>query len=147
MNYHLEEHIELKKHAAFKRSLRTRRGMEIRRLKGAWFGNAPTGYNKYRNNEGITLLTHSLEAYDLAQAFKRIASKNETIISCWLNWREKINPISLRAYKKMLTNRIYVGEIRIKANDGESFCWTKGRHRPIIDMATFEQVQIILREN
>ena len=124
---------------------RTLFGMRKAKKDGRYLGKAPYGYTNNRDNQkkpiievneyeaGIIrkIFNWFLEGYTVAE----IKRKAKTI---------GFNQTGKDSVYRILTNRVYIGLIKIKACEEQSEHYIKGIHTPIIDEDDFYRVQSVL---
>ena len=122
-----------------------KRGLRQKLRRGEWPGWAPIGY---ANN----LRTHTIEidkerASKIRKLFKAYASDKYTLkdlanlsFSLGLVSQRKRKGLSVAVIQRMLENKFYIGLFTYR---GETY---EGKHKPLIDKATFDKVQRILKE-
>ncbi len=122
-----------------------KRGLRQKLRRGEWPGQAPIGYvNNLRNH---TIEIDKEKALLIRKLFKVYASGKYTLKdladlsrSLGLVSQRKRRGLSVAVIQRMLENNFYIGLFTYK---GETY---EGKHKPIIDKATFDKVQQILKE-
>jgi site-specific DNA recombinase len=123
------------------RSERTTDGMKQATRKGMWLFRVPFGYNSFKKNgkgylvqnEDSTIVKEIFELYDRGYRIYEI----EKI------FKLKGKSFSKQFLSKILRSPVYKGKIRIEKWFEEEEI--EGAHKPIIDEATFDRIQEILK--
>ncbi|WP_437203007.1 recombinase family protein [Planctomicrobium sp. SH664] len=126
-------------------SVDVREGL-ARRVKDGWFvGLAPYGYrNARKEGRGIVEVDPD-PAANVQRIFHLYAYENctldglvETINSEGRLWRKSQPTFPRSSIANILKDRAYIGELEYKGN------WYPGKHKPLIDRATWDRVQALL---
>ena len=122
-----------------------KRGLRQKLRRGEWPGQAPIGYVN-------DLRTHTIEidrekAPTIRKLFKAYASSKYTLkdladlsLSSGLVSQRKRKGLSVAVIQRMLENKFYIGLFTYRSETYE------GKHKPLIDKATFDKAQQILKE-
>jgi DNA invertase Pin-like site-specific DNA recombinase len=121
--------------------------------KGLWMGGIPPlGYDV----KDRRLVVNEKEAKTVRHIFRRFVQLGSATLlvkelrldgvtsKSWVTQSGRLRegkPIDKSLIYKLLNNRVYLGEIKHKAQ------WYKGEHQPIIDKPLWDQVQAILETN
>ena len=120
-----------------------KRGIRQKLRRGEWLTKAPFGY--LNNPKTRTIEPHPTLSKILVKAFEAYATGKYTLESLGKFLAEygieskNRTPVSKANIKRILTNQAYLGLI---AHKGEYF---EGKFQPILDHATFEAVQEVLK--
>lgn len=117
-------------------------GRNGRAKEGKWHGNPPTGYD-YDKDSGV-LQINAYEAMQIQEAFD-LAAKKVPLLEIVKNfqdkgYRKKTGTWRVETLRGVLASRAYLGEVK---HAGE---WYPGLHAPLIDLETFDAVQVLLAE-
>ncbi len=130
------------------RGERARNGLRAASMEGGWVSQAPTGYlNTKTEAKQPTLVVVEQLRKPIRRFFKEFATGRYTqeeaaFLAHKVGIRtNKDTPVSRNGAIKMLRAIVYTGNVRNAATDGKII---KGLHEPIIDFATFQQVQDVL---
>ena len=124
-------------------SKRTKDGIRGHRLKGEWTNRAPRGYkNVRRAKHDCWLEVDEKKAEEIRQVFAEIAKGIEKP-NCI---RRRLFPnIPETSFFEMLRNKFYIGIVSVPSyDDDQPEQEVIGKHKPIIDEATFYAVQDVL---
>jgi site-specific DNA recombinase len=126
-------------------SIRTAEGVERRVRTGLFSGWAPYGYDNYRENGRGLVRVNREEANNVRRIFDLYAYHQhslDNLVSTLRNegrlYSEKHPDFVRSKLYSILTDRSYIGEIKFR---GE---WVEGKHEHIVDLATFDRVQVLL---
>jgi len=122
-----------------------KRGLRQKLRRGEWPGRAPIGYaNNLRNH---TIEIDREKAPIIRKLFRAYATGKYTLkdladlsLSLGLVSQRKRKGLSIAVIQRMLEKKFYVGLFTYRDETYE------GKHKPIIDKATFDKVQLILKE-
>ena len=122
-----------------------KRGLRQKLRRGEWPGQAPIGYvNNLRNH---TIEIDREKAPLIRKLFRAYATDKHTLkeladlsFSFGLVSQRKRKGLSVAVIQRMLENNFYIGLFTYR---GETY---EGKHKPLIDKATFDKVQQILKE-
>ncbi|NQT77618.1 MAG: recombinase family protein [Bacteroidetes bacterium] len=120
---------------------RTRAGLRLAMRNGRWVNNPPRGYSK-GIEKGVILQNE--KAKFVREAFEEVAKGVESIEAIRLKLGRKDFRVPKSSFHHMLTNPVYIGNILIKAIEGEPEKIVKGLHDPIISDELFRQVQDVV---
>ena len=130
------------------RGERARNGLRAASMEGGWVSQAPTGYaNTKTETKQPTLVVIERLREPIRRFFKEFSTgryTQEEAVSLAYKVGVRTNkntPVSRNGAIKMLRAVVYTGNIRNAATDNKI---VKGLHEPIIDFATFQQVQDVL---
>lgn len=121
---------------------RTESGRIERAKKGLWCGtpNAPLGYDLKDNS----LLVNEYEAIQVKEVFRLYLQglgkqriQNHMVSKGYTNKYGAWDNISNHAITRIITNRVYIGEVSFKKE------WYEGIHEAIIDKETFNEANIM----
>jgi len=121
-----------------------KRGNRQKLRRGEWSFVAPIGYINNRKTRNIE--PDSVKARIIKKVFKEYATGNHSLesmavrLSFWGILSKNGKVLGIHAVKRILTNPVYIGLIVVK---GETY---QGSFKPIIDKATFDKVQQILKD-
>lgn len=117
-------------------------GRNGRAKEGKWHGQPPTGYD-YDKESGV-LQINAYEAIQIREAFDLAAQRVPLleIVKSFheKGYRTKTGTWRVESLRGILASRAYIGEVKHR---GE---WFPGLHTPLIDLETFDAVQVILAE-
>src|SRR5579871_528484 len=127
----------------FRKSLREqiRRSRAHRIEQGLWPGLAPLGYTNARRHGEPRIEVDPVAAPLVKQAFYLAAAGKYPVQTMRDMMTERGllsrrgTPLAVLAWWKLLTNPFYIGQMRLNGT------LHPGRHEPLIDKHTFEQVQ------
>lgn len=125
---------------------RTMSGMRKAMGEGYYMGKAPYGYTNSRNEYGKpTLVINEEKAFIVSKIFEWY--ENGYSLTDILNQAKEIgfNQNGNSAVKRILTNRVYAGQVN-KNMKSEDPIWITGKHHPLIDLNRFEKIQWQLRK-
>lgn len=134
-------------------SVRISASKHRRFTEGKWYGGAPFGYSTEAHEDGGRVLAPNDDSRLVREMFKRYAKGGTTLhdLRRFLNehghWR------SSQAVLYTLRNPAYVGVVRYGKYSRSRFgpssevAEVKGQHKPLIDQATFDKVQVRLSAN
>lgn len=126
-----------------RRSMKIKEGMRAALKSGRWSRKAPVGYLNTRDSFNKPHIIKSEKAYLIKYAFEEIAkgASQEFV-------RKKINEKGLKVSRNnislLLRNFVYIGKIRVPADENEPEEILDGIHEAIIDMNLFYKVQEVL---
>ena len=127
-----------------RRSLNVTQGMRRAKKEGRWMSTAPIGYNNVTRPDGSKRIVPSEDAPLVKWAFEQY-SKGRFHVD---ELRQLSNKKGLKCSKSMfyilLRNPAYYGKIFIPEYNGERALLVKGIHEPLIPVALFEKVQLML---
>ncbi len=122
-------------------------GLARRVHNGLFVGKAPYGYRNRRVDGRSLIEIDERQAKIVRRIFELYAFHSHTLDSLVAQLAEEkldyteSQPAFVRSkLHSMLRDRAYVGEVKYR--DG----WHPGRHQPLVDLATFERVQVLLGE-
>jgi hypothetical protein len=104
---------------------------------GGYCYRAPAFYVNVKTKSGIPTLAIDDNADFLKQAFQLLAIENKSLYEVYIFLRCNGIKISKHQLGKIITNRVYLGEVYIPTQNGIPGKWIKGIHQPIIDERTF----------
>ena len=135
-------HIGLAQSDNIKRSKATRDGIHGTLKQGKCSNKAPRGYKNVRTSKHDTHVEiDEAKAKPIRKAFQEIAKG----VVCPCEVRRRYCPnIPVSSFLRMLRNVFYCGKILVPQYKDEPKQIVEGVHEPIIDEATFNQVQDIL---
>ena len=135
-------HIGLAQSDNIKRSKATRDGIHGTLKQGKCSNKAPRGYKNVRTSKHDTHVDiDEAKAAPIRKAFQEIAKG----LVCPCEVRRRFCPnIPESSFLEMLRNVFYCGKIRVPKYKDEPEQIVEGVHEPIVDEATFNQVQDIL---
>ncbi len=126
-------------------SIRTAEGVERRVRTGLFSGWAPYGYDNYREHGRGLVRVNPTEADNVRRIFNLYAYHRhslDSLVSTLRNegriYSEKHPDFVRSKLYSILTDRSYIGEIKFR---GE---WVEGKHEHIVELATFDRVQVLL---
>lgn len=128
-------------------SIRTKECFYRAKLKGCYTSKAPLGYKNHRfgNDTSLAFNEHS---NTIKQVFNLFAKGKYSISEIRTFLKEKGINKSTRDLKKILTNRVYLGEIHVPAFKEHKETYVKGLHEPLITKDVFEKAnKLILVQN
>ena len=119
-----------------------------KRVEEGWFpSRAPYGYQNVRVNGRSIVRVHPQNAPKVQRIFQMYAFQAlsvEEIIEALFSEGEFFTPSKLRFSETklyaILNDRSYIGKIRFRGK------WHPGKHEPLIDMETWNRVQVLLGE-
>lgn len=129
-----------------RRALNIFHGIRRGKKEGRWLGACPRGYKNTRNEFNRPVITPEggMQEKLVKLAFKEFATGLYSIEEV----RHRLNKKGLKcernAFWKFLRNKAYIGKVLIPAYKGEPEEWIDGKHKAIIDEATFYKVQELL---
>lgn len=129
--------------AHYKFSKRTKEGLYRARIKGCYTSKAPLGYKNHRIGYDSTL-TFNEHSNTITQVFKLFADEKYSISEIRNFLKEKGINKANRELKKILTNRVYLGEIHVPAFKENKETYVQGLHKPLITKDVFEKVSTLL---
>lgn len=133
--------------AHYKFSKRTKEGLHHARIKGCYTSKAPMGYKNHRIRYESTLAFNE-HSNTIKQLFKLFAEGKYSISEIRIILKKKGINKSTRDLKKILTNRVYLGEIHVPAFKEHKETYVKGLHEPLITKDVFEKAnKLILLQN
>lgn len=128
-------------------SVDVREGLARRVQNGLFVGRAPFGYSNRRQDGRSIVEIEPRAAAAVRRAFELYAFHSHTLDSLAVQLAAegveytKEQPLFQRSkLHLMLHDRAYIGEVRHRGG------WHPGQHAPLIDLATFERVQMLLGE-
>lgn len=128
-------------------SVDVREGLARRMESGLFAGKAPYGYRNVRKEGRSLVEVHPEHGPKIRRIFELYAYQNQTIDSLSARLEEEgivysdTQPRFTRSkLHTLLRHRVYLGEIH---HEGE---WRIGQHPPLIDLATWQRVQVLLGE-
>ncbi len=128
-------------------SLDVREGLERRVREGLFAGKAPYGYRNVRINGRSLIEVHPEDGPKIRRIFELFAFNSLTLDSLaerleheGITYSKKRPQFPRSTLYKILRDRSYIGEVKYH---GE---WLPGVHKPIVDLATFRRVQVLLGE-
>jgi site-specific DNA recombinase len=129
-----------------RRSLNIFNGIRRGKKEGRWLGTSLKGYRNARdeNNKPVMIPEGGKQEELVNIAFKEFATGLYNIEEL----RKKLNKQGLKSTRNMfwslLRNKAYIGKLFIPAYKNEPAEWINGKHKALIDEATFYEVQDIL---
>lgn len=128
-----------------KTSIRVMDGMRKANKEGCYTTTAPKGYLNTRNSEGkATLIPDPTTAPIIEAIFRDYGTGLYSAEEVRLKYYKKLK-ISRNGFFCILKNPTYIGKILIKATKKEEEMLVEGLHSSLIDVETFERVQLILK--
>lgn len=124
-------------------SKRTKKGIQLARLKGCYTSKAPLGYVNVRVNSNSTLKFNRYSTI-VKKAYTMIVNENQTINSVRKMLKIKGVKKSSKELKSLLSNRVYLGEIFVPAFKDEVEKYVKGLHRPLVSEYLFFKANNLL---
>ncbi len=126
-------------------SIRTAEGVERRVRTGLFSGRAPYGYKNYRENGRGLIRVNPEQADNIRRIFNLYAFHSHSLDSLVTALRDEgriyseKHPEFVRSkLYGILTDRSYIGEVEFRGQ------WLEGKHEPLIDLSTFDRVQVLL---
>lgn len=126
-------------------SIDVKEGLARRVQEGLFAGKAPFGYCNVRINGRSIIEIDPVNAPKIRRIFELYASKSKTLAGVQQALTEEgINHSDHRAefgrstLYHFLRDRSYIGEVLFRG------AWHAGTHEPIVDLATFQRVQVLL---
>ena len=118
-----------------------------RRVQEGWFpGKASYGYRNVRINGRSIVEIDQLAAANVRRIFQLYAYENQTlegVVDCLHRegavYRASTPRFNRTSVHNVLNDRSYIGEIKYRD------AWYPGKHQPLIDQATWNRVQSLLR--
>lgn len=126
-----------------RRSMKITTGVRASKMEGRWLGKAPYGYVSIRGANNKMHLQPGESAAIVKKAFALI-SKGKTQSQVREILKKDGKYFFRSTLSELLRNRLYLGEIRVKTNEGKGFLYVKGLHEPLISVDVFNRVQAIL---
>jgi site-specific DNA recombinase len=137
-------------------SSRTQSGMYQAKSEGYYAGKAPFGYDSIRN--GIkaergqfkgkrAMLVPNEHAHFVRKAFESVAQGFEPIEKVRHRLTREGMDVKKSAFHRMLRNVLYAGKIVVPEYKKEPSRVVDGVHKAIIDMKTYEKVQMAFRDS
>ncbi len=126
-----------------RRSLKVRGGIRGARKEGRWLNRAPFGYANEKDEKKRPIIVPNENAMYVKYAFNSIAN-GKTQRQVQLDINHMGCNLSKTALSKLLRMQVYAGLIWVPEYEDEEGFFTKGLHKPLIDMLTFEKVQNII---
>ncbi|RLC93698.1 MAG: hypothetical protein DRI40_08430, partial [Chloroflexi bacterium] len=130
-------------------AIEVKKGMQKKVENGGWPKKAPFGYVNRHDKNSAWVEVDPKNGPFVTEAFKEFATGRWTLES-WaehaysLGYRSKNgNFIRKTAWSKIFHNRFYLGETWLTQGDVP----IRGAHKPLVDEATFTQVQEVLRQH
>lgn len=128
------------------RAKRTKEGMYARLNDGYWVTKSPLGYINARTDDGKPIIKECPENSLYVKKAFEMASQgiySQTEIVDYLNsmgmQAKQATKLCKQSLQKILTNRVYVGDVRLKSGQ-----FIPGKHEPIIEQEVFDRVQGII---
>lgn len=126
-------------------SVDVREGLARRVQSGLFVGKAPYGYRNVRKDGRSVVVVNPQQAAAVRRAFELYAYHSHTLDSLAAQLEAEgieYSPRQSRFVRSklhaILRDRAYLGEVRYHNR------WHDGCHEPIVDLATFERVQLLL---
>lgn len=124
-------------------SNRTKEGIYRARLNGCYTSKAPLGYKNHRIGYNSTL-AFNVDSKTIKQVFKLFAEGKYSISEIRNFLKEKGINKTNRDLKKILTNRVYLGEIHVPAFKEHKETYVQGLHEPLITKDVFEKANKLI---
>lgn len=130
------------------RAKRTKEGMYSRLNEGCWVTKAPMGYQNSRTRDGKPTIAEDPATSNFVKKAFELASRGvpqqeicDHLTSMGMKGKQS-NKFLKQSLHKILVNRAYIGEVKLKTGQ-----YIIGKHSPIIDRDIFDRVQGVLRGN
>ncbi len=129
-----------------RRALNIFHGIRRGKKEGRWLGACPRGYKNTRNEYNRPVITPEggLQEKLVKQAFAEFATGLYSIEEVRKKLRKKGLKCERNSFWMLLRNKAYIGKVLIPAYKGEPEEWIDGKHKALVDDATFYKVQDIL---
>lgn len=128
-----------------RRSLNIRGGIRRAKKLGRYCTTAPFGYSYQVDSTGKKILVPDEKAHIVRELFTEFAKGAYTYAEMRRYCRKRFNRYFGKNYfRDLLSNIVYVGKIKIDKQNDEPERIVDGLHEPLVDMATFEKVGLIL---
>lgn len=126
-------------------SRRTQEGIHEHLMRGEWCGRAPRGYRNIKANEE-TGTDHYIDIDPVtAPIIKKVFAQVAEGIEAPMSIKRRLLPqASKSSFFKMLRNCFYIGYIQVPAFENFPAREVKGKHKPLIDIETFNAVQDVM---
>ncbi|TCZ64586.1 recombinase family protein [Flaviaesturariibacter aridisoli] len=125
-----------------RRSIKITTGVRSAKKEGRWLGQPPFGYKRTWDEKGKPKIEPGPQADLVKKAFAFIAQgKTQAEVRELLKKSGKY--FSRSTFSELIRNRVYIGEVRVKEEDGSSY-WVKGLHDGLVSADTFSRVQASL---
>ncbi len=125
-------------------SKRTKFGLDAAKKQGRWMGLAPFGYfNNRDENDKPIIVIHEEESKVVQFIFNSYLENYSYQETTRLAKKMGFKQTGRDAVYRILSNHVYIGEIKFKLEDG-SVVYLPGIHEPIIDEITFNRVQNLI---
>lgn len=117
-----------------------------KKQEGRYLGAAPIGYENARDERGKPIIkpceaTMPIVRYIFAQFLSRVPINEILKGAIAMGFAQKANG----AIQRILQNRVYIGQVHVKAYKDAPEEWVTGIHQPIISAVDFYRVQDLLR--
>lgn len=129
-----------------RRSIKITGGIRGAWKAGRWTHPAPIGYKNSRDEQNKPLLIASDKAKHIRYIFQQIA-QNRPQVEVRLAVKEKGVALNKSSFSALLRNPLYMGKIRVPAENGQAEYLAKAVHEPIVSEELFYQVQDVLSGN
>lgn len=128
-----------------RRSMKIKEGIRAALKSGRWSRGAPIGYKNSRDENNKPIIVPNEKADCIRFAFKEISqgSSQQFVLK---NLKQFGFTVSRNNLSLLLRNPLYVGKVRVPANETEPEEIVEGVHEPIIDYELFIKVQDILNK-
>lgn len=126
-------------------SQRVKDGMRHAAKEGRHVYHAPLGYTKIRTTSRKSHLAPDGNAEVVQYIFRELATgKYQPDEMRKMVRRERGLKMTKNGFRKLLTNKLYIGLVRVKATEDEPEKTIEGVHEPLVPRETFYQVQSLL---
>ncbi|GAA4334207.1 recombinase family protein [Flaviaesturariibacter amylovorans] len=125
-----------------RRSIKITTGVRAAKKEGRWLGVPPFGYQRCWDEKGKPRIEPGPSAELVREAFGLIA-RGKTQAEVRELIKKKGKYFSRSTFSDLLRNRVYIGEVRVKAEDHSSY-WINGLHEGLISTELFSKVQASL---
>ncbi len=129
-----------------RRSIKIRGGMQAAMKQGRWCMKAPRGYKNARDENNRPVIIPGNDAIYIKRMFEGIAGGREQI-ELRAQLKNEGYIISKSNFSAILHNPVYMGKVKILANNEEPEHLVQGAHEEIIAEELFYKVQRILADN
>jgi len=130
-------------------AIEVKKGMQKKVETGGWPKQSPFGYINRHDKNSAWIEVDPRNGLFVAEAFKEMATGKWTLEE-WANHAysqgirsKRGGRIPKTVWSKIFHHRFYLGETWLKKDDVS----IKGNHQPLVDEATFAQVQEVLRQH
>jgi DNA invertase Pin-like site-specific DNA recombinase len=136
--------VALAQHYVDNLSEEIKKGKREKAKQGGWSSKAPLGYQMVKGElqvdpEGAAFVKKAFSLF--ASGIYSLRACADKLFESGLIYKPGIPVIQAATLQKILTNRLYLGEVH---NNGERY---PGRHQPLVDEITFQQAQRALRKD